>query len=187
MTEHDDDPRKRRDRDPFDELMRGMGFDPSTFDKIFQDMQRALGKMLEEGGFEPGKPYMHGFNFKVGPDGRPEIQEFGNRPQRQPGKGSVKLSEEREPPTDVLSSEDEVSVTLEMPGVEKEDIDLKVTERELTISVDTEKRKYHKVLQLPAAVKPETTKATYKNGVLDIVIGRKEPGPDEDGVKVKIE
>lgn len=186
MTEHDDDPERRKD--PFDEIIRGMGFDPRQFDKIFQDMQRAIGKMLEEGGFEPGKPYMHGFSFKVGPDGRPEIQEFGNRPERHPGKkGFVGLSEEREPPTDVINGENEVSVTVEMPGVEKDDIDLKVTAGELTISVDTEKRKYHKVVQLPAAVKPDTTNATYKNGVLDVVIEKKHPSKDDGGVQIKVQ
>ena len=185
MAKPDEDPRRRKD--PFDEFIRGMGFDPSDFDDLFQDVQRALGKMMEEGGFEPGKSYMHGFSFKVGPDGRPEIQEFGNRPQRGPGKAGVAhFSDAREPPVDVIESDADISVTLEMPGVDKSDIDLKVTRRELTITVDTEKRKYHKRVELPASVKPDTTRATYKNGVLDVVIEKVE-ATDEGGVNVKVQ
>jgi HSP20 family protein len=184
MTKPDDDPKRRRN-DPFDDLMRGMGIDPSTFERLFDDMQRALGKMLEEGGFEPGKPYMHGFNFKIGPDGKPHISEFGNRPRA--GANPVSLSEEREPPTDVIETDKDVALTLEMPGVEKSDIDLRVTENRVEISVDTESRKYHKAVDLPTKVKPDTTKATYKNGVLDVVILKKEPGKGEDGLRVAVE
>ena len=35
------------------------------------------------------------------------------------------------------------------------------------------KGKYHELLNLPCDVKPKTMKATYKNGVLDVVVKRK--------------
>ena len=184
--EPNDDPKKRKD--PFDDIFRGMGIDPSTFERMFEEMQKAIGKMLSEGSnFEPGKPYMHGFSFKVGPDGKPTISEFGNRPRKTPNKPGIQLSEEREPPTDVIETKTDVTVTLEMPGVEKDDIDLHVTEDKIEISVETEKRKYHKAIALPTKVKADTTKATYKNGVLDVVVKKKEPSKGGSGLKVKVQ
>jgi HSP20 family protein len=181
-----DDPNRRRD--PFDDFFRGLGMDPSQFDRLFDEMQKALGRMLSEGGpLEPGKPYMHGFSFKMGPDGKPHIVEFGNRPNRDPAKKNVTLSDEREPLTDVIESAKDIAVTVEMPGVEKNDIDLHVTKEECEITVDAEHRKYHKAIKLPSRVKPETTKATYKNGILDIVIQKEAQGQPKGGLKVKVD
>ncbi|RLI09151.1 Hsp20/alpha crystallin family protein, partial [Candidatus Bathyarchaeota archaeon] len=64
-------------------------------------------------------------------------------------------------------------------------IDLSCTERELTISVDTEKRKYFKRLELPAEVDPKSAKASYKNGVLEVRL--KKAKPARRGEKIRIE
>lgn len=179
----------RRDRSPFDEFFRGFGIDPAEFDKVFDEMQRSLQDALKNmSGVEPGKPYVHGFSFKIGPDGRPHVTEFGNRRQA-PLKAGAKpvLSEEREPVTDLIEEEGQISVTLEMPGVDKKDIDIRVTERELEIHVDTPQRKYFKSLKLPSEVKPPTTKASYKNGVLDITMEKARRSPTKGGHKVRVE
>ena len=97
------------------------------------------------------------------------------------------ISEEREPLTDIIEGDDDVAVTVEIPGVEKNNIELNVTNDILEIKVDTPNRKYHKRLDLPCDVLPKTTKATYKNGVLDVVIKRKEKKRPGDGYKVNIE
>ena len=103
-------------------------------------------------------------------------------PQGEPG-----ISEEREPLSDIIEGDEEVSVTVEIPGVEKEDIDLNVTEDSLDIRVNSAKRKYHKLLDLPCDVKPKTTKATYKNGILDVVIKRKERKKPGEGYRATVE
>jgi HSP20 family protein len=156
------DPNERRKRptDPFDELFRSMGLSGRDFERLFEDMQRSIAEAFKGlSNIEPGKPFVHGFSVKIGPDGKPRFNEFGNKPQN-PLRGKPVMSDEREPLTDVIEDQKQVAVTLEMPGVEKKDIDLRVTEAELEISVDTEARKYHKLLKLPAPVKPNTTKAT---------------------------
>lgn len=184
-TDPDDDPRKRP-KNPFDDIMRGFGFAPDDFERVFQEMQKALQDMMKQGGFEPGKPYVHGFSFKIGPDGKPVVSEFGNKTQK-PAKGKiVPFSEERVPLTEVLAADDQVTVTVEIPGVNKEDIDLHVTRDRLEITVNNDQRRYHKTVDLPQPVKPETTKAGYRNGVLDIVVKREKPGPPK-GHRVRIE
>ena len=97
------------------------------------------------------------------------------------------ISEEREPLTDIIEGDNDVAVTVEMPGIEKNDIDLNVKRDILEINVNTPKRKYHKTLDLPCDVLPKTTKATYKNGILDVVIKRKEKKKPGSGYKVNIE
>ena len=101
--------------------------------------------------------------------------------------GEPTISEEVEPLTDIIEADNDVSITVELPGVEKDDIDLNVTDNALEIKVDTPQRKYQKTLDLPCDVKPKTTKATYKNGILDVVINRKEKKKDGTGYKINID
>lgn len=188
--EEDERPTRRGPpRSPFDDLFKGFGIDPADFERMFEQMNRAMQEAMRNiGGLEPGKPYVHGFSLKIGPDGKPQVSEFGNRPQRPTVKGAKPvLSPEREPVTDTIEEANQVAITLEMPGVDKKDIDIRVTESDLEITVDNAARKYYKQLKLPAAVKPTTTKATYKNGVLDITIEKLKPGGAKSGHKVRVE
>lgn len=187
--DEDDEPTERPRRkptDPFD-IFRGFGLSGRDFEKLFDEMQRSISNALKDlGNIEPGKPYVHGFSFKIGPDGKPTVSEFGNRPGR-PTKGKPMFSDEREPLTDVIEEQKAIAVTVEMPGIEKKDIDLRVTENELEINVDAEKRKYHKLIKLPASVKPPTTKATYKNGILDVTIEKVAPSEPKKGYRVSVD
>ena len=72
----------------------------------------------------------------------------------------------------------------EVPGVEKKDIDLEVTENTLTIKVDKDKRKYYKEVELPCEVDADSAKASYQNGILDIEL--KKSKPRKKGKKVSI-
>ncbi len=118
-------------------------------------------------------PFVYGYSMKIGPDGKPEIQEFGNLKKSLKG---PEIKEEREPLVDVVESGSEVRVVVELPGVEKTDIKLHGTEDSLTISVDTPQSKYYKELQLPTKVRIREAKSTYKNGVLEVVIPKAEQG-----------
>ncbi|MEM0001725.1 MAG: archaeal heat shock protein Hsp20 [Desulfurococcaceae archaeon] len=168
-------------------------------DKIFEDMMRFL-RELERRMFEEFReykperfreyermegPFVYGFSITIGPDGKPIIREFGNV-RRVRGKPSI--VEEREPLVDVFESENEVTVVAEMPGVDKEKIEVKVTEdgKTLVINASNEKRKYYKEVELPAKVDPSSAKASYKNGVLEVKL--KKIGKEEGrGIKIKVE
>jgi HSP20 family protein len=135
---------------------------------------------------QPGKPIVHGYKIEFGPDGKPQIADFGNRSVRSP-EGVPTISDEIEPLTDIIEGENDVAITVEIPGVERDDINLIATEDALEIKVDSPKRKYHKRIDLPCNVKTKSTKATYKNGILDIVLEKKEKKKDHGGFKVSIE
>jgi HSP20 family protein len=125
-------------------------------------------------------PFVYGYSMTIGPDGKPQIREFGNvKPApRQERFGTrhvprLDVKEEREPLVDVMSTDGEIKVIVELPGVEKEDIKLYGTERALTISVDTSQRKYYKEIELPAIVDAKAARSNYKNGVLEVTLPKK--------------
>lgn len=161
------------------------------FEEEFRRMEENMGRMLDEisktnsGKLEPGKPYVYGFSMRVGPDGKPQIEEFGNTGAKMHSQDGI--SEEREPLTDVIDKGGEVVVIAEVPGVEKNDIKLKAGKDRLKITVDTLERKYHKEIKLPSEVKPDVSKATYKNGILEVKLTKISGKKKEDGVDIRIE
>jgi len=112
-------------------------------------------------------PFVYGYSMKIGPDGKPEIHEFGNIKKSLKG---PTVKEEREPLVDIVETNNDIRVVVEMPGVEKSDIKLHGTEDSLTISVDTPQSKYYKDVTLPTKVRVREAKSTYKNGVLEVIL-----------------
>jgi HSP20 family protein len=137
------------------------------------------GSVIKEWG-----PFVYGYSIKIGPDGRPEIREFGNV---KPTRLGPKVKEEREPLVDIVETDNEIHVVAELPGVEKEDIKLHGTEDTLTISVDTPQRKYYKELTLPAKVNVKEAKTQYKNGVLEVKLPKTKEEKKPKGEPIKIE
>ena len=165
----------------FEDLMRLM----REFERRFYEEMREF-KPEKPGRFERIEgPFVYGFSITIGPDGKPIIQEFGNVRKI---RGKPSIVEEREPLVDVFESENEVSVVAELPGVEKDKIDVKVTEdgKTLIINASNEKRKYYKEIELPARVDPSSAKASYKNGVLEVKLKKIGKGEGK-GVKIQVE
>jgi HSP20 family protein len=114
-------------------------------------------------------PFMAGFNINFDSEGNPIIDSFGNIKPK--SKGESKGDSIREPLVEVNDEEDKLIVIAEMPGVTKEDIELKATSHSLTISTNPQTeagRNYYKEIQLPTAINSEYAKARYKNGILEI-------------------
>lgn len=94
------------------------------------------------------------------------------------------------PAVDVSETEDKITVKAEIPGMEAKDIDISVSGDTLTIKgekkTETEEKEenYHVVersygsfrraMKLPASVDADKVEATYKNGVLSVVLPKKE-------------
>jgi len=180
MSEDYPDWFKRRRRYPF---FRNWYFE--DIDKMFQEMEKMMeeefktftskvpkdyvrirrlpdGRTVRELG-----PFVYGYSVKIGPDGKPEIREFGNV---KPSRFGPRVKEEREPLIDVIETNGEVHIVAELPGVEKNDVKLHGTENTLTISVETPQRKYYKEVTLPAKVNVKEAKTKYKNGVLEVTL-----------------
>jgi HSP20 family protein len=135
------------------------------------------GKVREVG------PIVYGYSMTIGPDGKPKIREFGNvrsSPLRGGGGGGSSfstplISSEMQPLADVITTDTEVKVVVEMPGVSKENI--KVNAYDSSVEITTtgqEERKYREVVEIPPETDIETAKSIYKNGILEITFKKKE-------------
>lgn len=118
---------------------------------------------------------MYGYSITVGPDGKPHVREFGNiRPNFGATGGMPQLTSEREPLADVVTTDKEVKVVVEMPGISKEDIVINAYENQVEISTSEKaERKYHKIINLPADADIESGKSGYKNGILETAFSKK--------------
>lgn len=175
MDENDED---RRRRTPWDDLF-------GDFDDEFEQMRERMNKIMEQmlrgSYFSEKEPMIYGFSMRTGPDGKPRFQEFGNTsPQTRIQRGSA-----REPLTDIMEEEGRIRIIVELPGVDKEDIHLNASERSLSINVDTENRKFSKRMELPCEVDPDSAKAKYNNGVLEILLDKHQKG--SEGKTIEIE
>lgn len=90
----------------------------------------------------------------------------------------------RKPFIDIVETDKEVVATAEMPGLEKEDIKINITEDRLEISAETKKEEekkekdyvykerrsgsYYRSISLPSPIDPDNANASYNNGVLEI-------------------
>jgi HSP20 family protein len=158
------------------------------FENMFQDMLKGMPKdMMNERKLPDGStvrqfgPFVYGYSMSIGPDGKPTIQEFGNvKPSRRPGafgmeQPALEPKNTREPLVDVINEPAQVRVVAELPGVEKSAIKTSISDDTLTISVDSATQKYYKEIHLPAGVEPDSPKASYNNGVLEITLRKTQP------------
>lgn len=90
------------------------------------------------------------------------------------------------PLADVKETEEAIVVTMDLPGVEKQDVDISISDDELRVvaekkaETEVSEKDYHKkertykrferMVKLPVAVKIEEAKARLESGVLEITL-----------------
>ena len=144
-------------------------------------------------------PIVYGYSMTIGPDGKPQVREFGNvRSLGDTGSNAKKIgqnigkssqiSAEREPLVDVNTTDTEVIVVVEMPGIKKEDIKINTYDSRLEINTSKDaKRKYYKNIELPEQAEIETAKSVYNNGVLEVTFNIKKKEAKPKGKEIKID
>jgi HSP20 family protein len=164
----------------FDDLFRGFDEMRSEFEQQFKNIENRAPKDLIREYESPGGgkirevgPLVYGYSMTVGPDGKPKIREFGN--VKSPlSRGSFSqttpvILSEREPLADVATTDKEIKVVVEMPGVSKENIKVNAYDSSVEISTtEGAQRKYHEIIELPPEADIETAKSSYNNGILEI-------------------
>ncbi|WP_122090508.1 Hsp20/alpha crystallin family protein [Halalkalicoccus subterraneus] len=73
---------------------------------------------------------------------------------------------------DIHETDEEIRVIADLPGVEKEDIGLTCDGKALTISAANDRREYDERVTLPGQVDEHSARATYNNGILEVVLAR---------------
>ena len=163
-----------------------MFFD-SEFDRIFKKMSNSffnIDDVFEEfkGNDSVSGPYFYGYTMTVGPDGKPVVKEYGNvKP------GLLPSSDTREPVVDTIVDEKEkvVKLVAEMPGVEKTDVKIVVDNKTVDISAEHDDKKYHAKVPVTHKVDENSAKASYKNGILEVVFKQVEEKPTGKTVEVE--
>ena len=138
-------------------------------------------------------PIVYGYSMTIGPEGKPVIREFSNvqrghlyglhadvRPTR------PEIGEEREPMIDVLATEGNVKVTVEMPGVGKDKIKIDAHDNTVEVTSLEPARNYHKLINLPTEADVKTARSKYNNGILEITFDKKKETKPK-GKQIKIE
>jgi len=142
--------------DEFDRFFKSM-FRSVNLDDLFEDVRSTS---CVSG------PFYYGYTMTVGPDGRPVVKQYGNaKPELSP------TSDAREPLVDTLVDNKEKLVRLiaEMPGVEKKDVKIVVDGKIVNIDAERGDKKYHVKVPLTHKVDENSVKASYKNGILEII------------------
>jgi len=98
---------------------------------------------------------------------------------------------ERMPSVDLIERDNEILIRAEMPGVEKKDLDISVSNNRITIRGSTRSEQkeekgeyYHREMRsgtycrsitLPASVNGDKAKANFRDGVLEVTLPRTKP------------
>jgi HSP20 family protein len=127
--------------------------------KIFMQLEKDMRKMLEDEGIREVEndegPFVYGYYYGLGPDGKPEIRYFGSR-------GEIKEVNE-ESNYDIMDYGDRIVVVAE---VKEEEVYVEVHADRIRIEGENE----GKELRLPCSVDPETASMSYRNNVLTIEV-----------------
>ena len=161
-------------------------FFETEIDRIFKTMSNSffdVDDIFEE--FKSNSnsgPLFYGYTMTVGPDGKPSVQEYGNVKSEY-----LPISNTREAIVDTIVDEKEkvVKLIVEMPGVEKTDVKILVDKNVVDISAEHGEKKYHSKVPLQQKVDENSAKASYKNGVLEIVF--KQAVEKQTSKKVEVE
>lgn len=107
----------------------------------------------------------------------------------------------REPPVDVVDGDGEVVVAVDLPGYDKEDVTVSVTERDLTVEAEREREtetaeeryvrrerthsRVSRTVRLPADVDETAATAAYDNGVLTVRLPKRvDEGDDSHSIDI---
>jgi HSP20 family protein len=106
------------------------------------------------------------------------------------------------PAVDLFEEKDDIVVKAELPGMDKDNIQVNLTDQSLTIRGEKKKEEevkeenyyrsersygsFVRTLELPAEVKSDKVKASFKNGVLEVRLPKTEQAKAKE-VKVNVE
>ena len=106
------------------------------------------------------------------------------------------------PAVDLFEEKDDIVVKAELPGIEKDNIEVNLTDHHLTIKGEKKKEEevkeenyyrsersygsFLRTLELPVDVRADKVKATFKNGILEVRLPKTEEAKTKE-VKVKVD
>jgi HSP20 family protein len=137
---------------------------------------------LKDVGIREFSSFVYGYSMTIRYDDKPRIRKIRNKGVGSDGSSKKRegvselrqhIASETESLTEVNIYDKEVKVVLEMPGASKDHINIRAYENSVEIFSDHPQRKYQ-VINIPQVADIKTIRATYKNGILEIVFKKKE-------------
>jgi HSP20 family protein len=136
---------------------------------IFQQLNELMKRLMEQGLKEQGdqnRPFAYGFKIVLHDAGKTETPAKEAAPVAEPGEPSSEGT--IEPIAEMYTTDDDVTVAIDLPGVEKEDIHLSLINGTLTIIAGTSQLTS---VEVPA-VDADSMQSSYKHGVLEVKFSR---------------
>ena len=167
--------------------------------RLFNELERLMSESITEGVVKERRlhdggrikefgPFTYGYSIRIGPDGQPKIEEFGNlKPPKSPKPlqptrpiapfSNDEIQIDKEPIVDIFTKNNEVKAIVEIPHAHESEVALQCVGRSFIISVKNEK---WKEIQLPTNVDSKSHKHTFKNGILEVTFQKVTKGDQED-------
>lgn len=154
------------------------------FTRIFEKIFKQLGNPKR---LDPDNPnarsWSYGYSMTTGPDGKPIVKEWGSEFPETP-----MVEQPNDDPlsqVDIDRTNKTVRVIMELPGITKESIQITGTETSIKVKADYDRWNVDHEVPISAKVDPNTAKATYNNGVLDITLDLIEE-TEPEGVNIQV-
>ena len=107
---------------------------------------------------------------------QPKTWVFTREPKFERFQKSLLVDKVQEPYVNIFEETESVVVIADLPGVMKEDIEIKAVNDILLIEATAEtisgKRKYSKEVLVPFEIDPHKIDSTFKNGILEVTLYR---------------
>ncbi|NLN08611.1 MULTISPECIES: Hsp20/alpha crystallin family protein [Methanoculleus] len=141
-----------------------------TPEDIFQQLNELMKRLMEQGLKEQGdqnRPFAYGFKIVLHDASR---QEAPTTEETEPVSAPAEPSSEGkiEPIAEMFTTDDDVTVAVDLPGVEKDEIHLSLINGTLTIIAGANQLTS---VEVPA-VDPDSMQSNYKHGVLEVKFSR---------------
>lgn len=156
----------------FGGLLKGIGSLIDLVSEIAEDGATQAAKVGEVAALGGTLKGVYGFSVRTGLAGEPVIEQFGNIHETE--SGSV-VTESREPIMDLLNEDDRIVIIMELPGIDENDVSVKVEGDILELAACTRDRRYQKTVRLPSAIVPDALESSYRNGILELRLAKREP------------
>jgi len=151
------------------------------FEKIEEMIDDMMGKMEESTNFDPTKPIVMGLSIRIDPSGNSQIVEM----KPSDATRSNDFVAQPEPLVEIQNADGGFLVTVEMPGVKKENLALQCDANELIVQSKNTNPNYYKKIRFQEELNPKQINAEFRNGILEIQIPKKEVSGEKTPIQIR--
>ena len=137
-------------------------------EQIFKELEQKMPEKLriEDNDYSDVGMFVYEFSINIEKNNKPKIKKIKHVKSISEAKSFLEDLYSNEELVDILENEKEFKIILEILGIKKSEIKIRVTEN--SIIIFAENQKYWKKISMPKKIKPNLVKSTYNNGILEI-------------------